>query len=58
MTRNAFKNTKQFETNSRGTANKPVVTQMLSLSELQQAAMSPKNNRPVRYETKPGSSLK
>ena len=58
MTENALKNTERFEPNPRETAGKLLVTRRLTLSESQHAATSPKNNRPPRYETKPGSSLK
>ena len=58
MTGNALKNTERFEPIPREAADKFVATQRLTLSESQHAAVSPKNNRPSRYETKPGSSFK
>ena len=58
MTGNALKNTEQFEPISREAADKLVATRGLALSESLYAAISPNNNRPLRYETKLGSSFK
>ena len=58
MTGNALKNTEQFEPNPREAADKLFATRRLALSESQYAAISPKNNRPLRCETRPGSSFK
>ena len=58
MTGNALKNAERFEPNPREPADKLVMTRRLTLSESQHAAISPKNNRPLRYEAKPGSSFK
>ena len=58
MTGNAFKNTEQFEPIRREAADKLVTTPRLALSQSRHAAISPKNNRPSRYENKPGSSTK
>ena len=58
MTGNALKNTEQFEPNPREAADKLFATRRLTLSESQHAVISPKNNRPSRYEIKPGSSFK
>ena len=58
MTGSALKNTEQFETISREAADKLVAIWRLALSQSQHAAMSPKNNRPLRYETTLGSSFK
>ena len=58
MTGNALKNTEQFEPNPREAADKLVATRRLALSESQHAAISPKNNRPSPFETRPGSSFK
>ena len=58
MTGNALKNTDQFEPDPRQAADKLLVTRRLTLSQWRHAAISPKNNRPSRYETKPGSSFR
>ena len=58
MTGNALKNTEQFDPNPRQAADKLLVTRRLTLSQWRHPAMSTKNNRPSRYETKPGSSFK
>ena len=58
MTGNAFKNTDQFEPVPRQAADKLLVTRRLTLSQWRHAAISPKNNRPSRYETKLGSSFR
>ena len=58
MTGNTLKNTEQFEPNPRKTTDKLVATRRPALSESQDAAISPKNNLPSRYKTKPGSSFK
>ena len=58
MTGNPLKNTEQFEPIPREADDKLVATWRLTLSESQHAAVSPKNNRLSRYETKPGSSFK
>ena len=57
MTGNALKNTERSEPNPRKAADKLIATQRLALSEPQLPAISPNNNRPTRYETKPGSSF-
>ena len=58
MTGNALKNTERFKPNPREAADRLFVTRRLTLSEPQHAAMPPENDRPSRYETKPGSSFK
>ena len=58
VTGNALKNTEQFEPISREAADKLVAIWRLALTESLYAAISPKNNRPSRYQTKPGSSFK
>ena len=58
MTGNALKNTEQFEPISREAADKLLVTRKLTPDQSQHAAISPKNSRPSRYETRPGSSIK
>ena len=58
MTGNALKNTERFEPISREAADKLVAIWRLALTESLYAAISPKNNRPLRYEAKPGSSFK
>ena len=58
VTGNALKNTEQFEPISREAADKLVAIRRLALTESLYAAISPKNNRPLRYEAKPGSSFK
>ncbi len=50
--------TTTWRTAWREAADKPAATRRLTLSESQRAAMSPKNNRPSRYETKPGNPFK
>ena len=57
MTGNALKNTEQFETISRAAADKLVAIWRLALTESLYAAIPPNNNRPLRYEAKPGSSF-
>ena len=57
ITGNALKNTERFEPNSREAGDKLIATQRLALSEPQLPAISPNDNRPTRYETKPGSSF-
>ena len=58
MTGNALKNTEQFEPISREAADKLVAIWRLALTESLYAAISPNNNRPLRYETRLGSSFK
>ncbi len=58
VTGNALKNTEQFEPISREAADKLVAIWRLALTESLYAAISPKNNRLLRYEAKPGSSFK
>ena len=48
----------RWKTDCWAVVDKPVVTQRITLRELQHAAISPKNNRPSRYETKFGTSFK
>ena len=58
MTGNPLKNTEQFEPIPREAADKLVATRRLALSESLYAAISPNNNRPLRYEKRLGSSFK
>ena len=58
MTGNALKDTEQFEPISREAGDKLVTTRRLALTESLYAAISPNNNRPLRYETKLRSSFK
>ena len=58
MTGNAINHTERFEPNPREAADKLVANRKLALTASQHAAMSPKNNRPSRCETRLGSSCK
>ena len=58
MTGNALKDTEQFEPISREAGDKLFATRRLALTESLYAAISPNNNRPLRYETKLRSSFK